>query len=787
MHSSNDTRMRILVSGVVQGVGFRPFVYNLASKHALAGYVRNNSGIVEIEVQGSTPLVSSFVKALEAQPPVLARIKKINTESIQAEANADGLFHILESQESSNSVEAFVPPDTATCANCLAELFNPQDRRYRYPFINCTECGPRFTIISSLPYDRPSTTMAAFEMCVSCRKEYDDPSNRRFHAQPNACRECGPHLSYIERDRSRSAPTEEAALSCALSQLSQGGIIALKGLGGFQLICDATNELAVRELRHRKKRGDKPFALMMTDLGMVRQYTRCSSDEAEELSNSARPIVLLERSEDCSLPDQIAPRIGRLGIMLPYTPLHYLLLTDFGKPLVATSANLSEEPIAKDNEEAFERLREIADGFLVHNRDIHSRYDDSVVQFVSAKKVILRRARGFAPLPITLPFKSSCPALACGGTLKNTFCLIQGNQAFVSQHIGDLENVETHQHFEETYRTYKELFKIEPRIVAHDCHPDYLSTAFAEEFCREHALPKVAVQHHHAHIVSCMTEHGVTEPVIGVAFDGLGYGLDGTLWGGEFLLVTLKESQRLAYFQNVPLPGAGQGIKQPWRMTLSYMLAGGSKDSAFGREFIEKLYKRYGDEQVNLVMRQIATQFNSPLISSCGRLFDAMSALIGVCFAADYEGQAAMELEALTRSISFDEIKTGRSYACKSADVGPPFEIQVRDILHAAYQDLIGDTPASVVAARFHASLARLVLLVCTKLRNMTGVKTICLGGGVFQNNLLLRLVEQFLQDHDFQVLFPQQLPANDGGLSLGQAVIALAQADAISKFDSRG
>jgi hydrogenase maturation protein HypF len=779
--------MRIVVSGVVQGVGFRPYVYNLASRHALAGYVRNNSGIVEIEVQGSNPVISTFVRELAAQQPALARIERINTEPIQIEANVDGLFHILDSEQSSNNMQAFIPPDTATCANCIAELFDPQDRRYRYPFINCTECGPRFTIITSLPYDRPSTTMAVFEMCGTCRKEYNDPGNRRFHAQPNACRECGPHLSYVDHDRLRSAPTEEAALSCTLSQLSQGGIIALKGLGGFQLICDATNELAVQELRDRKKRGDKPFALMMADLEMVRQYCRYSDDEAEELISSHRPIVLLERSAGCFLPDQIAPRIGRLGIMLPYTPLHHLLLADFGKPIIATSGNLSEEPIAKENEEAFERLKEIADGFLVHDRSVHSRYDDSVVQFLSSERAILRRARGFAPLPITLPFKASYPALSCGGTLKNTFCLIQDNQAFVSQHIGDLENVETHQHFEETLRIYRELFEIDPRIVAHDCHPDYLSTVFAEEFSKDHVLPKFAVQHHHAHIVSCMTEHGVTEPVIGVAFDGLGYGLDGTLWGGEFLLVTLRESQRLAYFQNVPLPGGGQGIKQPWRMALSYMRAGESRDSVFGGEFIEELYKRYGDAQVNLVMRQIATQFNSPLISSCGRLFDAMSALIGVCLEADYEGQAAMELEALAQSISFEEIRSGRTYPCRLTDIRPPFGINVTDVLHTAYLDLISGTPASMVAARFHASLASLVVLVCAKIRNMTGVKIICLGGGVFQNSLLLRLVQDSLREHDFQVFFPQQLPANDGGLSLGQAVVALAQADALTKFESRG
>jgi hydrogenase maturation protein HypF len=787
MQSTEERRVRILVSGVVQGVGFRPYVYSLASRCELAGYVRNNSGIVEIEVQGRNPSIDAFVEQLEEQAPALASIKQVSTRPIEVDPNSMGKFRILESEKSSSNKQGFVPPDTATCRDCLSELFDPNDRRYRYPFINCTACGPRFTIISSLPYDRPGTTMASFRMCDLCQQEYDDPANRRFHAQPNACASCGPFLSFVDLNEPQLTSHKESALVVAMNQLRRGRIIALKGLGGFQLICDATDGNTIQELRRRKSRGAKPFALMMADLDMVRNYCCCSKEEIQELTGSARPIVLLNRLPESELPMEIAPGINRLGVMLPYTPLHHLLLAGLKRPLIATSANLSEEPIAKDNEESFERLKDIADGFLIHNRGIHVRYDDSVVQYLGGTATVLRRARGLAPLPINLPIEVKQTALACGAHLKNTFCLIQKDQAFVSQHIGDLENIETHQHFEQTLESYKQLFDIEPEMVAHDCHPDYLSTAFAERLSRDHVLPRFAVQHHHAHIVSCMVEHGLTEPVIGVAFDGLGYGLDGTLWGGEFLLASFKECTRLAYFQPVPIPGGSHGIKSPWRMALSYLVTDSGIDRTLFAGFIDSLRDRFGETPVNLVCKQVERKVNSPLTSSCGRLFDAMSALLGVCYEADYEGQAAMELEALARSGTFGDIDSSRSYSFELTGDRKLCEINVSNVLSSAYADFLRGTSAHEIATNFHYTVARIVLSVCSRLRNLTGVATICLGGGVFQNLLLLRLVNQLLIEADFKVFFPQQLPANDGGLSLGQAVIALARAGAIVNPGLRG
>lgn len=777
---ATDIRVRIAVSGVVQGVGFRPFVYNLAVRHSLVGYVRNNAGSVEIEVQGSSCAIDSFIDKLRRKPPPVSLIQYISTEYIDIPSEPESQFEIRQSAASSSVQQNFVPADMATCRDCLNELFDETNRRFRYPFINCTSCGPRFTIISSLPYDRPSTTMAAFKMCRLCQKEYDDPADRRFHAQPNACANCGPSLTFFDRKKSQHY-SNEAALAHTIEQLQAGHIIAIKGLGGFHLVCDAKDGAAVQRLRQRKLRARKPFALMMSSLDMVRKHCHLSVEEQREITSLHRPIVLLKRRHDTILSTDVAPGLDCLGVMLPYTPLHHLLLSDYGNPLVVTSGNTSEEPIAIDNDEAIERLVNIADSFLVHDRQIHSRYDDSVVQIIDKEKITLRRARGIAPLAIRLPFKATAQVLACGAHLKNTFCLIQNDQAYVSQHIGDLENVETSEHFEQTLKTYTNLFGFAPDIIAHDSHPDYLSTAFGNQLAAGGQLLQFDVQHHHAHIVSCMIEHGLMEPVIGVAFDGHGYGLDGTLWGGEFFIASPTRCERLAHLEPVRLPGGSQGIKQPWRMALSYAYSGPPGNTGAFPGFAEALSELHGKQAVQIVKKQIESGLNSPFTSSCGRLFDAMSALLGNHYTTGYEGQAAIELQALANQAIEHLDSASAPYPFEIIGDSAPFVVSAKPVLEAAYADYLQGTKASMVAARFHHTIAHMMLATCYRLHRLTGIEKICLSGGVFQNILLLRLAKKLLSSAGLQVFFPQQLPANDGGLSLGQAVVALAKADAIT------
>ncbi len=770
-----DKRMRISVSGVVQGVGFRPFVHNLADTLSLSGFVRNDNSKVVVEVQGPLPSLECFLNQLREQVPPLASIDHIDCMMVDLEYNLQQTFEIRVSQATSILEDRFVPPDSGTCNQCLDELFDSTNRRFRYPFINCTNCGPRFTIISSLPYDRQSTTMAHFIMCRLCQQEYDNPKDRRFHAQPNACWHCGPILTLFEADHDNDTINGDSVMARALECLGNGRILAVKGLGGFHLMCDAQRSAAVETLRQRKRRPKKPFAVMMKDIYMVRQYCHCSDLEETELLSQRRPILLLELKVQARLSTQIAPGITRLGVMLPYTPLHHLLLNGFDGPLVATSGNFSDEPIAIANKEAFLRLKNIADVFVTHNRAIKSRYDDSIVQFVDREKTTLRRGRALAPLPVTMPFRSTMNVLAFGGQLKNTVCFIQNNKAFVSQHIGDLDNLETLEHLEETLDTYIDLFKFTPELIAHDCHPDYLSTDAALKFAEKHKVKSIAVQHHHAHIVSCMVENQVTESVIGVAFDGLGYGFDETLWGGEFLQASLFECKRLAFLEPVPLPGGSQAIRQPWRMALSYITESPSPDSF--KTFLDTLAAEYGQHSISLVQNQIRRRLNSPLTSSCGRLFDAMSALLSICHVQEYEGQAAMELESLaTRA----ETKTG-SYSFQLAGDHLPFPINTSGILEEAYRDFMDGSSRSDVAYKFHLTLAKVVLDVCMRLRQSSGLNTVCLSGGVFQNALLLSLVKQMLSDAGFKPLWQREFPANDGGLSLGQAAIALARVGAFN------
>ncbi|MBI4532959.1 MAG: carbamoyltransferase HypF, partial [Candidatus Melainabacteria bacterium] len=771
--------------GIVQGVGFRPFVYNLACSKFLSGFVRNTCSGVAIEVQGPARCVADFLDLLKTQAPPLAKIEHLITQEVPCCLNLLDRFYIQDSNVSLGDGQA-IPPDTATCNECLQELFDSANRRYRYPFINCTGCGPRFSIIKALPYDRASTTMDSFQMCKQCAKEYHDPSNRRFHAQPNACWVCGPKLAFHQTN---PQPTfdilePELAIDATISHLKTGHIVAVKGLGGFHLLCDASNEDAVIRLRQRKGRYAKPLAVMMLDIEMVRQFCVVNLKEKTLLLSTQRPIVLLKKLPSYRLANSVAPNINHLGVMLPYTPLHHILLTDFNAPLVATSGNQSEEPIAIDNQEAITSLAHIADAFLVHNRLIKARYDDSVAKVFNSVELVLRRSRGYAPLPIELSFATRVPVLACGGQLKNTFCLVDKNKAFVSQHIGDLENEESLQHFHDSLNHMCTLFSIKPEVIAHDLHPDYLSTAAARQLAHALNIPTIGVQHHHAHIVSCMAEHHINQPVIGVAFDGLGYGTDGTAWGGEFLVCTWSNFERKAYFQPVPLPGGTQAIKNPWRTALGYILGIDRRPTSSFAPFIETLRADFGQETIAVVEKQIAKCLNAPLTSSCGRLFDAMAALIGVCRQASYEAQAAMQLEALATDDKFQTNmhypKRANLYPYQLTSIGCAYVIEPRPILESAFCDLQNGVSTNSIAARFHHTIVDIVLEVCRTLRLDTGIETVCLSGGVFQNTYLLQQAVACLQKNHFQVFIPQKLPTNDGGLSLGQAVSALANLNLI-------
>lgn len=764
--------LRISITGVVQGVGFRPFVYNLARRLGVRGWVLNHSGGVDIEAEAAPETLTAFLAALRAEAPPLARIASLEATPIPS--NGYTTFEIRHS-EAQEGRFVLISPDVATCPDCLRELFDPADRRYRYPFINCTNCGPRFTIITDIPYDRPHTTMRVFPLCDACRAEYENPADRRFHAQPNACPECGPHLTLL----AQGAATAAGALADAVERLLKGEIVAVKGLGGFQLACDATAAEAVQRLRERKHRPHKPFAVMVASLEEARLYCEISPEEAALLTSPQAPIVLLRRRTpdgavgQASVVPEVAPNQHTLGLMLPYTPLHHLLLHDVGRPLVMTSGNLSEEPIAKDNDEALERLADIADAFLLHDRDIYARYDDSVVQvsqFANPKSgsptpklQIMRRARGYAPFPIPLPFEVG-QVFAAGPLLKNTFTLTRERYAFVSQHIGDLENLETLEHYEAALATYQRLFRIAPERVVCDLHPDYLSTRFAEDFARAHGLPApTRVQHHRAHLAACLADNGWPRdggPVIGVALDGTGYGDDGAIWGGEWFLGDYDGMRRVAHLEPLPLPGGDAATRAPWRIAVAYLHA-----LLEPEDFPADLcFAGFCPGEAGFIRQQIEKGLNVPRTTSMGRLFDAVSALLGVRSEISYEAQAAMELEQL---------------AWGAQDWRPfPFAIEddvvrLAPLFYALLETLERGVALPDIAARFHATVARMVLEVCVRLRDASGVTTVALSGGVFQNALLLDLTVPVLEAADFDVLVHHQVPCNDGGLSLGQAVYA--------------
>lgn len=749
---------RISVRGVVQGVGFRPFIYRLAQQYDLKGWVRNTSGNVEVEVEGDEARLSRFLEDLKTEAPPMSRIENIEVSFAAPKGYSD--FRIGESLSREGHYQ-LVSPDIATCPDCKEEIFSTADRRFRYAFTNCTNCGPRFTIIEDIPYDRPKTTMRKFKMCPLCQREYDDPLDRRFHAQPNACPVCGPSLELVDSE-GRTVDCEDV-IKTASRLLKEGKILAVKGLGGFQLACDATGDDGVNSLRTRKRRPSKPLAVMMGNMQDIERHCLVSEEERELLESPQAPIVLLSWKEGSDISKTIAPNLKYLGVMLPYTPLHHLLVQEAGLPLVMTSGNLSEEPIAKDNDEALRRLKGIADYFLLHNRDIYARYDDSVYMVEEGKARALRRARGYAPYPIFLPFKSR-QVLACGAEDKNTFCLTRDEHAFLSQHIGDMENEETLEHFENTIGLYRKLFRVEPEIIAYDMHPEYLATKYAVEMGSGANLKMVPVQHHHAHIVSCMVENNVREPVIGVAFDGTGYGSDGTIWGGEFLVADWKGFKRVGHLEYVPLPGGAAAIKKPYRMALSYLY------TLLGENFdLEGLsLGGINPAEVEIIKQQLKRKINSPLTSSAGRLFDAVSALVGVRGEIDYEAQAAIELEMLAA-----DAMDAKAYPFVIKSEEGTGVVRLGELWSALVRDVKDKVPTPIISLKFHNAVAEITAEMCKLVSKDIGIKRVALSGGVFQNRLLLSLTMAALQKEGFDVLTHCLVPPNDGGVSLGQAVIA--------------
>jgi hydrogenase maturation protein HypF len=745
-------RRLIRVTGVVQGVGFRPFVYAAARRSRLTGFVRNEGDQVRVEVEGDPAALDHFVAELTARPPAGARIASIHIEPIPA---ADGTAFVIQPSSPPASAPAFVPADVATCLACLRELFAPADRRYRYPFLSCAHCGPRFTVIASLPYDRERTTMAGFVLCSACRREYDDPADRRFHAQTTACPACGPRLIVLDaggRPVQTSDPLREA-----VAALNEGRIVAVKGLGGFHLACDARLDGAVANLRRRKHRDEKPLAVLAADLAAATSLADLSPAEADLLTSPQRPIVLTRRRPEAGLADGIAPGQPLLGLMFPYTPLHHLLLRDLGRPLVMTSGNRSDEPIAFEDAAAVRRLGGIADLFLTHDRPIRTRCDDSVVRVIAGVELPVRRSRGYAPVPITV--RCQRPILAVGGDLKSVFALGRDGRAILSHHLGDLDGLETYQAFAEAVTDYERRFRFRPEVIAHDLHPDYASTRYAlGRAAADPAIRLVAVQHHHAHLASCLAENELDEPVIGVTFDGTGYGPDGTIWGGEFLVGDARGVRRAAHLRPVPQPGGDRAAREPWRMALAHLVDAGEGPAL--------LADRVEPRALDTVRAMIDRRLNSPLTSSAGRLFDAVAALIGLRTVASYEGQVAAELEGLAAGAAADGAYPFRA--------DPP-EIDTRPLIAAVAEDARKGVPRAVIARRFHTTVVELIADTCGRLRAETGLNVVVVSGGVFLNAIVLAESSERLIRSGFRVYRHRRVPPGDGGLCLGQLVVAAA------------
>ncbi|HWY90945.1 MAG TPA: carbamoyltransferase HypF [Solirubrobacteraceae bacterium] len=815
--TASRRRIRLRVIGTVQGVGFRPFVYRLAAELALVGWVRNDERGVEVEVEGTTEAVEAFLARLPLEAPPLARVEHVRAEP--RPVRGERSFLIAPSARAGEP-DALVAPDAATCQECLAELLDPGDRRFRYPFINCTNCGPRFTIVRGVPYDRPLTTMAGFAMCAACRAEYEDPANRRFHAQPNACPVCGPRARLLAtgaevRDGGARLLANEVevrdalvgaarllatgaevrdALAGAARLLAEGAVLAVKGLGGYHLACRAEDEAAVVTLRARKQREDRPFALMVGDLAAARRLVFLRDEEAALLQGPARPIVLAPRRTGVPVAHAVAPGAPELGLMLPYTPLHHLLLADVealgGSALVMTSGNVCDEPIAYEDEDALARLAPLADAFLLHDRPIHMRTDDSVVRAVRVggrrRPLPLRRSRGYVPASLRLPLGARRPLLACGAELKSTFCVARGERAWVSHHIGDLRNWETLRSFREGIAHFEELFAVAPKIVVHDLHPDYLSTAYAidreqqEPGDREHrtgsrsprnpaierpGIELLAVQHHHAHLAAVLAEHGETGPAVGAIYDGAGYGTDGSVWGGELLVGGLAGFERAGHLRPVRLPGGDRAAREPWRMACAW-IAEATEDRT--PPIPPALSGRVDPGRWGAVARIAQEGVAAPITTSAGRLCDAVAALCGLRAEVTYEGQAAIELEAVA------DLDERSAYAIPWEDG----QLDPRPAIAGAMSDFAAGAVPATISARFHNALAAATVHACVEIAGAAGLSRVVLAGGVFQNRLLLERVAAGVRDAGLDVLTPERLPPNDGAISYGQAAIAAAGMD---------
>jgi hydrogenase maturation protein HypF len=769
----NLKRKRIIIQGIVQGVGFRPFVFREAVKENLKGFVYNSPAGVEIEVEGEHSAIMQFIQALQSNTPELAKITKFEFSDLSVLNENEFLIRSSLKEEKHSTL---ISPDISICNDCIKELFDKKDRRYKYPFINCTNCGPRYSIIKKIPYDRSMTTMNVFRMCPDCQKEYDNPSDRRFHAQPDACRICGPKV-WLTDNRGKEQNVDDPILA-AIDSLKQGQIVAIKGLGGFHLACDASNEEAVLNLRQRKNREEKPLAVMAYNILKIKAFAQISPKEQDLLLSSRRPIVLLKKQDPNPLAESVAPGNHFFGVILPYTPLHYLIMKDDEfTALVMTSGNISDEPIAIKNQEAVTRLGQIADFFLMNNREIYVGNDDSVCKIVSKLPRFIRRSRGYVPVPVFLR-KKYRPVLAVGGELKNTICIIKGDQAFLSQHIGDLENMETFDSFQSTVHHLSRILEIKPSAIAYDLHPDYLSTKWAIE---QKKIPSVGIQHHHAHIVSCMAENGYEETVIGLSLDGTGYGVDGTIWGGEIILADLVTFDRIGYFSYRPMPGGSKAIKEIWRMALSYLYEvyqkkkGANDNEDEFLKWIEglPLFSGLDPNNVRAVIQMIKKKLNVPQTSSLGRLFDGVAAMVGLRENVVYEGQAAIEFEMAMDSYPHPEKEEERGYDFEIVNRDQKIEIIPDKVIESIRKDVLYHRPSGIISLKFHSGLINLFEKICIDIQKQKNIHVVALSGGCFQNRFLLDSLSLRLVQAGFRVLTHSHVPANDGGLALGQAIIA--------------
>jgi hydrogenase maturation protein HypF len=757
LDAARARRCTVAIEGVVQGVGFRPFVYRAAVRHGLAGSVRNSLQGALVEVEGDEESLRRFLDEVTAPPAATSARRRVTMH--WGEPRGAGETFSIAGSAHDGEARLFPAPDLAACDACLGELSDPRDRRHGYALLACAECGPRFTMVAALPYDRERTTMGGFAMCARCRSEYETPDDRRFHAEGIACPSCGPRLTLHAADGA-PVPTGDPIASAAVA-LRNGGIVAIKGVGGYHLACDATAGPIVAELRRRKRRDAKPLAVMVEDLAEARALGHVSEAEAGLLACSARPIVLVRRRATAPVADEVAPGCRDLGIMLPYTPLHHLLLEAVGRPLVMTSGNASDEAIAYRDDDARRRLRGVADLFLVHDRPIEVPCDDSVARVVRGTPQLVRRSRGYVPLAIRLPLAACRPVLACGGELKHTFALVRGEQAFLAQHLGDLAGERAFRAFLDAVAHFRRLFDLAPEVVAHDLHPGYRSTLYARSL---EGVERIAVQHHHAHVASCLADNGVDRRIIGVAWDGTGHGTDGHVWGGELLVADLAGFERAGHFELVPLPGGDAAIREPWRMAAVFLRAAyGEAMTGLDIAFVRRL-----DRAAWRVLSRAADQgLNSPLTSSAGRLFDAVASLLGLRDRIGFEAQAAMELEALADS------EADRVYPARLDDGGDALVVRTTDIVRGVVEDLLAEVPAARIAARFHATLADVLTRACERIRARTGLGAVALSGGVFQNAWLLAAALGRLETTGFEVYTHGQVPANDGGLALGQAAVA--------------